>query len=140
MQRNYGLDYDLVSIERLDGETIVIDFQNGIYFNVKESGSDILFLISHKVARHAWNSILASAFNCPVIDEEVDSFLQVLLENGIAYEIDNFETEEIELPSDYVRGSWTKPTLFRFDDMQELLMIDPIHDASVDGWPNKAAE
>ena len=140
MQRNYGIDYDLVSIERLDGETIVIDFQNGIYFNVKESASDILFLISKKADRHSWNKILSSTFNHLVSEEEINGFIQVLLENGIVYEIENYETEEVDLPNDYVRVSWTKPTLFRFDDMQELLMIDPIHDASVDGWPYKAAE
>jgi hypothetical protein len=35
------------------------------------------------------------------------------------------------------RGSFSKPLLEKFDDMSELIMLDPVHDVTEHGWPHK---
>jgi hypothetical protein len=40
-----------------------------------------------------------------------------------------------ELPDDFVRNSWNSPTLKVYKDFQDLLLVDPIHDTSLTGWP-----
>jgi hypothetical protein len=40
------------------------------------------------------------------------------------------------LPDDQVRMAWASPEIVRFDDLQDLIKIDPIHDTSTFGWPS----
>jgi hypothetical protein len=47
------------------------------------------------------------------------------------------EIKQIELPTDYVRKGWEPPSLLVFDDLADLLLIDPIHDTSTSGWPTQ---
>jgi hypothetical protein len=41
----------------------------------------------------------------------------------------------VDLPDDYTRTAWSAPAVYANDDLVDLLVIDPIHDASEDGWP-----
>jgi hypothetical protein len=50
-------------------------------------------------------------------------------------EVGAFGTETPELPDDYSRAGWIEPTLEVFTDLQDLILVDPIHDASDLGWP-----
>jgi hypothetical protein len=34
-------------------------------------------------------------------------------------------------------GVFTRPVLTKFTDMQDLLLLDPIHDVNSSGWPAK---
>ena len=48
-------------------------------------------------------------------------------------------------PSDSIGGTppaaWEAPALVRFDDMQELILLDPIHDVDeAEGWPSAKQE
>jgi len=40
-----------------------------------------------------------------------------------------------KLPEDYDHASWSRPVLQAFTDLQDLLTVDPIHDSSLEGWP-----
>ena len=40
-----------------------------------------------------------------------------------------------ELPDDFTRNGWNTPTLKIYKDFQDLLLVDPIHDSSLTGWP-----
>jgi hypothetical protein len=33
-------------------------------------------------------------------------------------------------------GPWSTPTLTRFTDMQDLLVLDPVHEVDDRGWPH----
>jgi hypothetical protein len=38
------------------------------------------------------------------------------------------------------RSPFEAPRLDRYDDMRDLLLADPIHDADTAGWPNLSAK
>jgi hypothetical protein len=57
-----------------------------------------------------------------------------LLENLIrSIEITSGESQL--LLQDYPRGKWSCPELLIFEDLQDLLLVDPIHDTGEEGWP-----
>ncbi len=125
-----------ISCERLDGEMVIISFETGKYFNSNGAAADLLYLIENSVDQSLWIQILGSAFS----DFDADSsgiaeFLALLLEEKIVLESLEPSTSTIDLPTDYQRGSWQKPALLVFDDLADLLLIDPIHDTSLEGWP-----
>jgi hypothetical protein len=42
-----------------------------------------------------------------------------------------------ELPLDFQRDRHDELILTIYDDLQDIIIVDPIHDTSVEGWPEK---
>ena len=130
-----------ISLERLDGEVILISFDTGKYFSAIGTGADILWLAEKGVPQKKWEIILSSAYeNFLSNDTDIPIFIQNLVNEGLVLEFDDNLLGECELPLDMVREVWAPPKLIAFNDLQDLLLIDPIHDASLEGWPKTKDE
>lgn len=131
-----------LSIERLDGEIIAIDFLSGKYGSFIGPSADLLWLVQVGIPREKWWTLVQSAFvNVPEREEgeaEIDTFLLDMADLGIIEPAENQQGLAESLPEDYVRGDWTTPVYAIEDDLVDLLIIDPIHDTSDDGWPQAA--
>jgi hypothetical protein len=139
MSEELNLNLENTSWERIDGEIIVISYNTGKYYSVNKQASDLLHLIEMKVKKEFWYEILKSNFinfdeqskTTQIIDEFILKCLnEKLLINGV------LNVEKIELPNDYTRDNWESPELRIFDDLTDILLIDPVHDTSLEGWPN----
>ena len=127
-----------ISCERLDGEMVIISFETGKYFNANSTAADILFLIENRINQSLWKDILSSHFKDFNVDQSnIHEFLTKLILEKIVQETDESVFEKVPLPEDYQRKEWKVPTLLVFEDLADLLLIDPIHDTSLDGWPIK---
>jgi hypothetical protein len=138
---NYQINSGSMSFERLDGEVVIISFETGKYFNSNNSAADILFLIENGVHQSLWSNILSSNFTD--FDEQnsgIANFLEMAFEEKLLIISNEAKIERIELPSDYQRKNWEPPSLLVFDDLADLLLIDPIHDTSTSGWPMQKNE
>ena len=135
----WRLREESVSMERLDGETILINFDTGQYFSFQGPAADVLWLVQSGIDRARWPEMAEAAFPGLTWDDtvgaEVDVFLAGLEEVGVIVASSDTGGPAQELPTDYERGPWVTPTVFANDDLADLLIIDPIHDASEDGWP-----
>ena len=130
------LNSSRISCERLDGEMVIISFETGKYFNSNGAAADILYLIENSVDRSLWGQILGTQFSeFEESSSGIAEFLGLLLEEKIVLESSEVVVTTIDLPTDYQRGAWQKPALLVFDDLADLLLIDPIHDTSLEGWP-----
>lgn len=133
-----------ISMERLDGETIVIDFESGRFYSFRESAADLLWLISTGIEFALFESVLQKYFRVHEstdLSQDVGSFIDTILglnlieKSTVGSEIDPAEFSDVELPEDYLRGDWVSPLLVSNDELSDLLKIDPIHDVSERGWP-----
>jgi hypothetical protein len=133
-----------VSMERLDGETIVIDFESGRFYSFRESAADLLWLISLGIDFELFESVLQRYFSIQDINEltrDIDSFIETILSLNLIEkivvnsEIDSAGLSDVELPEDYLRRDWVSPLLVSNDELSDLLKIDPIHDVTESGWP-----
>jgi hypothetical protein len=132
----FKLNENLISMERLDGEVIIISFATGKYYSSSETGADVLWLLKQSVDPTAWEKILKNRFNMdefPFLD--VFNFLKKCHLEGIVAEFNGELSGQPDLPVDYDLKSWKTPELLAFADLQDLLMVDPIHDSSLEGWP-----
>ena len=130
-----------ISCERLDGEMVIISFETGKYFNANGPAADVLFLIENNIDRSLWQEIFFNQFkNFQIETSKIDEFLLKLISEKIVVETSSNNFETVILPEDYQRLEWTTPALLVFDDLADLLLIDPIHDTSLDGWPMKKNE
>jgi Coenzyme PQQ synthesis protein D (PqqD) len=127
-------DHNVVS-EVLDGEVIVIHLQTGTYYSMLASGADI------------WNALL----NGWSVEEISDRLVQAtaleheLIGVHVARFVTTLEGEELIRPTngdpgtrrdEFLPGSaYAEPELLKYTDMQELLLVDPIHEVAEEGWP-----
>ncbi len=139
MSQKLNLNLENTSWERIDGEIIVISYNTGKYYSVNKQGSDLLYLIEMKVKRELWYEILKLNFQNFAVNTEttqkIDGFVEKCLYEKL---LTGGETniEKVELPNDYTRDNWESPELRIFDDLTDILLIDPVHDTSLEGWPN----
>lgn len=137
--QEYVLNSENISHERLDGEVLLISFDSGKYFSAKNSAADILWLLENKIYRKNWNDFLSGHF-ANYAESDIDGFLESLLAEKLIIPFAGEMNSSTTLPNDYSRSEWEIPRLVVFNDLENLLLIDPIHDASTEGWPKKKDE
>jgi hypothetical protein len=120
--------------DQFDGEVVVVNLESGSYYSIKETAQEIWSLLEKNTSR---KGILNSFVN--LTDDEtskIESYIDSLLLEGL---IEENETEvEFNASNKLI---FKDLTYSKFDDMSDLIMIDPIHEADQEeGWPTKAAE
>jgi hypothetical protein len=120
--------------DQFDGEVVVVSLESGSYYSIRETAQEIWSLLENNISR---SGIINSFSN--LTDEEtsqIESYIDFLLLEGL------IEENETRLESDPSKSiTFVGLTYSKFDDMSDLIMIDPIHEADEEkGWPNKVEE
>jgi hypothetical protein len=139
-QQNYEINVAQNAFERLDGEFVVISFLTGKYFTINTSGSDLISLITERITSSNWKSILEKHYGDQAF-HGIEEFLEkCILEEIVTVNNGFSEDRLIDLPPDCSRELWIPPILNIFEDLSDLLLVDPIHESSTDGWPATKVE
>ena len=129
--------------ENLDGEIVLIHLETGIYYSFGGIGTEIWTMIGNRYAVTRMVDDLAGRFqeNRETISSAVANFLKELHKELLVVPYD----AATEHTPDVTSNSFTEtklpfefPRLEKYTDMQEFLMVDPIHEVTNDGWPHKA--
>lgn len=132
------IKHDEIVLERLGNEIIMISFNSGRYFSSKGLATDILLLIENRVPAAKWELKLSNHYSIEVLNKnKIRTFLETLLENHLCIGIQELEESDYELPIDLQREQFDEPVIKIYDDLQDIIMVDPIHDTSLEGWPEK---
>lgn len=112
--------------EEFEGESVLVNLQTGCYFALNPAATEIWSLLQD--GRTA-ESVAAS--RGAGLDETV-AFIAELVEHDLV----DAAPEDAGV-IEFARGASEAPALQLFTDMQDLLMLDPIHDIDLggDGWP-----
>lgn len=133
---SYRVNSPSVVGEVLDNEAVIINLTSGAYYSLNESGSAIWTLLESGSSRDGILGILRAQFT---VDEamagrHLDHFLAVLAEEALIVESDS-PAGEGAVPEQAVQ-EYEPPQLMKYTDMQELILLDPIHDVDEKGWPH----
>lgn len=128
--------------ERLNGEVIVISFKSGKYFSLSGAAADLWSLIVEVIPVSDWHQVLSQEWQGAEIDQrEIDSFISECLAEGLIREaltppLGEVKTKAgaIQLLKDFDRKVFAV-SLMTFGNLQDLIMVDPVHDASLINWP-----
>ncbi len=124
-----------ISAERLDGDVIAVNLGTGAYFSLSGSAADVWTAASSGSPAETWLKALDDAYGEEVPRDQVEALLRSCVEHGLMEPSDPVKTDPPLLPSDFPRTQWVEPTLEVFTDLQDLILVDPIHDATDLGWP-----
>jgi hypothetical protein len=117
--------------ERFDDDTIVLDLANGIYFSFTDSGG----IVWEAVAAGIRPAALAAA--APAVGADaLAAYLDKLVANGLLAEADGAPDEAPAELLARLAATREAADLFVFDDLADLFLADPVHDADAEmGWP-----
>lgn len=133
-----------IASERLDGELILVSLESGKYFNFNVTASDVFWLIENGVPREHWERILNRYFgNIESMSHDINVLLSKLLTFRLVIQSSSDpidpQRSEYDLPNDYDRSTWILPEIMEFSDLKDLILVDPVHDTSLEGWPIEKA-
>jgi hypothetical protein len=120
-----------------DDEVVVLDMKSGTYFSLRGSGVDVWKLIEANASAASISETLEARYDGA--DEEiataVDSLLDELAASALIVADPSLDPSS-PIPGAGERVPFTAPQVERFTDMQELLLLDPIHEVDDAGWPH----
>ena len=125
--------------EVFDGEVLVINLDTGTYYSLLGTASRIWTCLVAGAGTAGMTRALAEVYvgDPSVIEAAVVEFVGKLVEQKLVL-IDEALGEEpaIEIAAPAgAKALFTAPALDVFTDMQDLLLLDPIHDVEEAGWP-----
>ena len=128
--------------ETIEDEVIIADLTRGTYYSLENVGAAV------------WNAAVNDQKSVPeIVDALVLGYKtsRLEVEEGINEFMAQLQEEDL-IVLDHSEGLGTshtqtnisngepmifeKPTLHKYTDMEQILLLDPIHDVDETGWPN----
>lgn len=128
--------------EIFDDEVVIVNLKSGNYYSLEHVGAAVWSMIESGATR---DEIVRS-----ITERYAASYSEV--ENAIEHLLQEFQEEELVIAAQtsvsngnfnlgvikFGRG-FEPPILHKYMDMQELLLLDPIHEVDETGWPRRFA-
>jgi hypothetical protein len=131
-EARYEVNKPEVVDESVDGEVLIVHLGTGAYFSARGAGDVAWQLIASGATSETVASVLGAKDGGAATCEGVDGFVGRLLEEGLIRP----RTAEPKPAPVFATVPAGEPLLEKFTDMQDLLLLDPIHDVEEEGWPN----
>lgn len=137
-----------ILFENFNDEVVLINLKSGFYYSINESGMHIWDMLINKhstrqinVAFRKANPGMKKGFEQSVdkfvLELETEGLITPMSENVISNDISIEFYEKIRSGN----GIDTElPVLEKYTDQQELLLLDPIHEVSDLGWPERKGD
>ena len=124
--------------EAFEDEVVVINLDNGCYYALDAVGGVVFDLLAGGLPTGAVVDRLALTYagERAAMRSEVEGFAGRLLDAGVLRARDGVAPAPPaadDAPG--VKEPFRAPQIRAYTDMQDLLMIDPIHDVDETGWP-----
>jgi hypothetical protein len=126
--------------EVFDDEVVVVNFDDGTYYSLAQSGRDVWVALEGGSSIEEIVGLLKRRYEA--VDGEIDTAVSALIdellaEGLIAATEEAAASGEERAADDAARSPFAAPVLTRYTDMQELLLLDPIHEVDETGWPQR---
>ena len=131
--------------ETIDGETVMVNLDSGNYYSLEKVGADVWALIEKGFPVSEMTEEIAQRFagEKDEMKRVIYQFVDELQSEGlIVTDGSPGNGREPEQESrDMVqaaegRPEFEAPALHKYSDMQDLLLLDPIHEVDDAGWPS----
>jgi coenzyme PQQ synthesis protein D (PqqD) len=127
--------------ETIDGEAVMINLASGNYYILDPIGAEIWTYVEHAASVSEIVEGLGARYEGSAAD----------IEAAIGGLLSELQSEDLVVPAESENGSarqagtapatgdrqpFSTPKLEKFTDMQDLILIDPVHQVDEAGWPH----
>ena len=138
----YHIDSTNIAQEVFDKEAVLINIPFGKYYSIRGyAGIRVLELLAQSADTETIQTVIESEFEVEGFDAraDIEVFVNQLETEQIVNVLAEGAVQKNEEPR--LKIPYEKIELEIFDDMQELIQLDPVHDVeSFKGWPQKKDE
>lgn len=136
----YRIDSPSVIHEIIDGEAVIVNLESGSYYSIDGTGVDIWEYVDRGLGDdQIVNAMIASYEGDRItIEKHVQQLLNQLREQKLIVPVDAPSTMEQAAAAavGQEKAEFVEPVLHKYTDMEDLLLLDPIHEVDDTGWPN----
>jgi len=142
-QTRFRINRPEVVCESFDGEIVAIHFTSGNYYSLVGVGARILELLDGGHTPDEVSEALSRFYDARPHDigGAVGGFVAELEQENliVARNLTDAPGQmKAEFHAPAVKSAFEPPRLEKYSDMQDLLLLDPIHDVDEIGWPSAA--
>jgi len=140
VERRFRVNSPAVASEIIEGEAVIMNLKSGVYFSTSQVGSLLWSWIEqgHTVSAMVHELSGTSEAGREVVEQTVARFIAQLLEHDLIRELaPDAPVPLLGAPPLPAGTVFAPPVLEVYTDMQDLLLLDPIHDVDETvGWPS----
>ncbi len=136
--------------ETIDGEAVILNLDKGNYYSLDGIGVEIWGFIENNANLGSITERIRNNYHGDQggIEVTINKFVSELIEEDLVVLDNENITENDESPHGQVqtglketKPDFEAPKLNKYTDMQDLLLLDPIHDVDeTEGWPTRQPE
>ena len=126
--------------ETVESEVLLIDLGTGNYYSLRGTGAVIWHAVAQGAAVTEIVALLERAYEGDnELEIAVTRFLEEIVAEGLVIPAVADGEATTPLAETVVSGApFETPVLEKYTDMQELVLLDPVHDfEEAEGWPRK---
>jgi hypothetical protein len=129
--------------ETIDDEVMIIDLTTGSYYSLRDAATDVWQAIDRGTTEDEIVRALALRYegSSDEMRRAVSRLLDELVDEGLI-EASSGEVNQASAPAalgaDTLRTPFRTPVLEKHTDMQDLILLDPVHEVDARGWPHAA--
>jgi hypothetical protein len=129
-----------VVLETFVDETVAVHLGTGRYFSIDLIGTEIINLLETGSSLGAIVDHLSTRYGADpkLVEGAVDEFVGQLLDEELVHPAPHASSSAAIPAAVRADVEFTLPTLSVYSDMEDLLLLDPIHDVDETGWPTRA--
>lgn len=140
----FKINQPYVVAEHFDNEVIAINLETGSYYSMEKSaaavwsvltaGATLSEILAEVNTRYVGESALMAQTVQQFLDDLQQAQLIVAVTDGASADRSaGFSS----IPPLQEKTHFNPPILSEYNDMQDLLLLDPIHEVDGQGWPQK---
>jgi hypothetical protein len=143
LDATYAVNDPDVIADSIQGETLIINLINGVYYSSDGVGDEIWRCLHDGETPAQIVEAISAHYDGdgPSVREDVLAFISELLDDDLIVECGSSSNRSVTTSTNGRRPKFEKPVLQRYTDYQELLLLDPIHEVLESaGWPVPKSE
>lgn len=124
--------------ETVDGEVLIMDMVKGTYYSGQGASTAAFNALKHGATTAEIAAAFANGSALPIdeMQAELDRFADELRrEEILVIESSNGNAGPSTIGA---AGAFEPLQIERFDDLADLILLDPVHDVTEAGWPSEA--
>lgn len=118
-----------VTADKFEGEIVLIHVQSGLYFSLRGAAVSLWEALATPVEQSALLALFGTLSENAL--KRVEEVLALFEAKGLVLE----SSGPFSVPAGV---SFELPVVESYDDLADLITLDPIHDVSAEGWPSAA--
>jgi Coenzyme PQQ synthesis protein D (PqqD) len=143
LSARYKINEQQVIQETIEGEAVIVNLVSGNYYSLDKVGAEIWGKIENGKSLDEILGLILKVYrgDPAAIETSVKSLIDELAKEGLIVPdapTDAGSPQSPSLSTVEMRAleEFEAPVLKKYSDMQDLLLLDPIHEVDEGGWPN----